>query len=83
MLSQVKPEILTDHLALLARIRSAFNAQPKFSLIDPEMQRVIAGLPNNLEPRWACFGGMQRAGSLQKAIRDNNPQLGAAVIRYH
>ena len=79
MLTEVNPDILKDHMAVLTRIHGAFKAQPKFALLDPEMRRVIAGLPNKLEARWACFGGMQGAGSLQKAVRDNNPYLGEAL----
>lgn len=64
---------------LLAIVARAFAVHPRFESMSLPLRKTIAGLPNDMETRWAWFGSMKGAGYYHQAVNENNGHLSQAL----
>jgi HKD family nuclease len=75
-------EHATDgRLAVLEEAARLFRKHGRFSDIDHEGRRGIAGLGRTDELDWQWFGSMKGAGYFKQAVNENNAQLSDALDR--
>lgn len=68
-----------ERCELLESVRIAFDDHHHFSDMESGLRKTVAGLPNNYDRRWACFGSMKGAGYFHQAVNNNDENLSHAL----
>jgi HKD family nuclease len=63
----------------LKAVQDNFSATKRFSDLDVDRRRAIAGLPSKYDQRWGYFGSMKGNGKFQKAVNDNSIHISNAL----
>lgn len=69
----------SERCNLLDQVQREFRGSPDYSKMSLGVRKTIAGLPNDYNNHWACFGSMKGAGYFHQAINNNDPYISAAL----